>query len=79
MKSGRFLFAILLRSADCAYFIHAKSQNLQTERNDVSILIQDPDVKPTSLSIAVIADTHFTEGPEPLTAFRELLLEAKAA
>ena len=44
--------------------------NLQTERNDVSISINDPDVTPTSLSIAVIGDTRLPGGPQPLTAFR---------
>ena len=59
--------------------MYSISQNLQTQRNDVSISIQDPDVTPNSLSIAVIGDTHLPEGPEPLAAFRELLLEVKAA
>ena len=75
----KFLVTVLLLGAIGAYFIYAISQNLQTERNDVSISINDPDVTPTSLSIAVIGDTHLREGPEPLTAFRELLLEIKAA
>ena len=61
------------------YFMYAISQNLQTQRNDVSISINDPNVTPTSLSIAVIGDTHLPEGREPLAAFRELLLEVKAA
>jgi predicted MPP superfamily phosphohydrolase len=73
------LVSVLLLSAIGAYFIYAISQNLQTERNDVSISIQGPDVTPTSLSIAVIADTHLREGHEPLTAFRELLLEIETA
>ena len=75
----KFLVTVLLLGAIGAYFIYAISQNLQTERNDVSISINDPDVAPTSLSIAVIGDTHLPEGPEPLAAFRELLLEVKAA
>ncbi len=75
----KFLVTVLLLGAIGAYFIYAISQNLETERNDVSISINDPDVTPTSLSIAVIGDTHLPEGPEPLAAFRELLLEVKAA
>ena len=75
----KFFVTILMLGAIGAYFIYAISQNLQTERNDVSISINDPDVAPTSLSIAVIGDTHLPEGPEPLAAFRELLLEVKAA
>ena len=75
----KFVAIIILLCAIGAYFIYAISQNLQTERNDVSISINDPDVAPTSLSIAVIGDTHLPEGREPLAAFRELLLEVKAA
>ena len=75
----KFLVAILLLGAIGTYFIYTISQNLQTERNDVSISINDPDVAPTSLSIAVIGDTHLPEGSEPLAAFPELLLEVKAA
>jgi predicted MPP superfamily phosphohydrolase len=75
----KFLVTILLLGAIGAYFIYAISQNLQTERNDVSISINDPDVAPTTLSIAVIGDAHLPEGLEPLAAFSELLLEVKAA
>ena len=75
----KFLVTVLLLGAIGAYFIYAVSQNLQTERNDVSISIQDPNVTQTLLSIAVIGDTHLPEGREPLAAFRELLLEVKAA
>jgi len=75
----KFFVAILMLGGIGAYFIYAISQNLQTQRNDVSISINDPNVAPTSLSIAVIGDTHLPEGLEPLAAFRELLLEVKAA
>ncbi len=75
----KFLLTILMLGAFGAYFIYAISQNLQTQRNDVTIAIKDPDVAPTSLSIAVIGDTHLPEGSEPLSVFRELLLEVKAA
>ena len=75
----KFVAIIILLCAISAYFIYAISQNLQTQRNDVSISINDPNVTPTSLSIAVIGDTHLPEGREPLAAFRELLLEVKAA
>jgi predicted MPP superfamily phosphohydrolase len=78
-KMRKFFVAILLLGGIGAYFIYAISQNLQTQRNDVLISIQDPDGTPTSLSIAVIGDTHLPEGPEPLAAFRELLLGVKAA
>ena len=75
----RAIVTVLLLGAIGVYFIHVISQNLQTERNDLSISIEDTDVTPTSLSIAVIGDTHLREGPEPLAAFSELLLEVKAA
>ena len=42
----KFLVTILLLGAIGAYVIYAMSQNLQTERNDVSISIKDPDVSP---------------------------------
>ena len=75
----KFFVTIIMLGAIGAYFIYAISQNLQTERNDVSISINDPHVTPTSLSIAVIGDTHLSEGHEPLAAFGELLIEVKAA
>ena len=75
----KFVAISILLCAIGAYFIYAISQNLQTQRNDVSIAIKDPDVAPTSLSTAVIGDTHLPEGPELLAVFRELLLEVKAA
>ena len=66
----KFVAIIILLCAIGAYFMYAISQNLQTQRNDVSISIKDPKVAPTSLSVAVIGDTHLPEGPEPLAAFR---------
>jgi uncharacterized protein len=78
-KMRKFVATIIVLGAFGAYLAYSISHNLQTQRNDVSISIQDPDVTPTSLSIAVIGDTHLPEGLEPLAAFRELLLEVKAA
>lgn len=75
----KFLVTVLLLGTIGTYFIYAISQNLQTERNDVSISINEPDVAPISLSVAVIGDTHLPEGREPLAAFRDLLLKVKAA
>lgn len=75
----KFVVTIIVLGAVSACFAYTISQNLYTQRNDVSISIQDPDVTPISLSIAVIGDPHLPEGPEPLAAFRELLLEVKAA
>jgi len=70
---------ILLFVATCTYFVYSISQNLQTERNDVSISVNDPDVLSTSLSVAVIGDIHLPEGPEPLAEFRRLLMKVKEA
>lgn len=78
-KMRKFVATIIVLGAFGAYLGYSISHNLQTQRNDVLISIQDPDVTPTSLSIAVIGDTHLPEGPEPLATFRELLLEVKAA
>ena len=75
----KLVWLTLISCVVIGYFTYSISQNLKTQRNDVSISIIDPDVKPTSLSIAVIGDTHTPEGREPLAALRELLLEVKAA
>ena len=53
IKVRKLLVTVLPLGAMGTYFIYAISQNLQTERNDVSISINHPDVTPTSLSIAV--------------------------
>lgn len=62
-----------------AYLAYAVSTSLRVERNDVSIVIRDPNVPPISLSIAVLGDIHLLEGNQPLAKFRELLLKVKAA
>ena len=63
----------------CSYFLITIYLNLQTERNDVSISLIDPDVRSTSLTIAVIGDVHLSEGVGPLNKFRDLLMHVKAA
>jgi predicted MPP superfamily phosphohydrolase len=62
-----------------SYFLIAIYLNLQPQRNDVSISLIDPDVRSTSLTIAVIGDVHLSEGVGPLNKFRALLLDVKAA
>jgi predicted MPP superfamily phosphohydrolase len=62
-----------------SYFLIAICLNLQTQRNDVSISLIDPDVRSTSLTIGVIGDVHLPEGVGPLNKFRALLMEVKAA
>ncbi|MGC6452616.1 MAG: metallophosphoesterase [Candidatus Puniceispirillaceae bacterium] len=75
-KSTAVVLALVIA---ITYLTFSISQNLRTERNDVSLTVSDPQVEPTLLSIAVIGDTHTPEGREPLAALRELLLEVKAA
>ena len=62
----------------CAYFFVSITQNLRTERNTVAISLSDTPVGSRSLTVAVIGDVHLPEGPEPLSALRNLMLEVKA-
>ncbi len=76
----RLLIAIvLLAGAAGAYLLYAIFENLRTQRHDISISITDPDVAPTTLSVAVIGDIHLSGDRESLDAFRGLLLEVKNA
>ena len=75
----RVLVVILLVGIAFAYFSASISQHLETERNDVSVRIIDPEARETTLSIAVISDPHLPEGLEPLRTFRKLLMGVKAA
>ena len=62
----------------CAYFFTYISQDLRTERNTVAISLADTLGQSHSLSVAVIGDVHLPEGPEPLDAFQNLMLEIKS-
>ena len=62
----------------CAYFFVSITQNLRTERNTVAISLSDTPVGSRSLAVAVIGDVHLPEGPEPLSALQNLMLEVKA-
>ena len=62
----------------CAYFFTSISQDLRTERNTVAISLTDALGRSHSLSVAVIGDVHLPEGPEPLDAFQNLMLEIKS-
>ena len=73
------LVIILLVNSLCIFQHASISQHLETERNDVSVKLIDPEARETTLSIAVISDPHLAEGPEPLTTFRRLLMGVKAA
>ena len=72
------LFLIVLVGL-AVHLFYEISQSLETNRNDVSISMNEPDVEPASLSIAVVGDIHLPEGREPLNKLRKLLLEVKAA
>ena len=62
----------------CAYFFMSISQDLRTERNTVAISLTDRLGGSHSLSVAVIGDVHLPEGPEPLDAFQNLILDIKS-
>lgn len=73
-----FLLAMLIGCAS-AYLVFASHQNLRVVRNDVVISINAPNVRETSLLIAVIGDPHLPEGKEVISAFHELLLRVKSS
>ena len=75
----KLVFFLIVLAGLAVHLFYEISQSLETNRNDVSISMNDPDVEPASLSIAVVGDIHLLEGREPLNNFRELLLEVKAA
>ena len=75
----KLVFFLIVLAGLAVHLFYEISQSLETNRNDVSISMNDPNVEPASLSIAVVGDIHLPEGREPLTKFRELLLEVKAA
>ena len=60
-----------------AYLIFSISQNLKTERNTVAIFVDDPEVKPSKLSVAVVGDIHLPEGSAALDKLHTLLREIK--
>ena len=68
-----FIFTLL-----GAYLFVSISQNLKTERNTVTISLNDISVSSTSLSVAVIGDVHLPEGQKHVNAFKKLVLEIKS-
>ena len=54
------------------------TQNLNTERNTVSISLSDTSVRTSSLSVAVIGDIHLPEDIDYLDTFKNLILEIKS-
>ena len=61
------------------FLIFSLYTNLQTERNDVSLVIEDNKVSPISLTIAVIGDPHLPEGINNIDEFKKKLFEVKRA
>lgn len=60
-----------------AYLIFSISQNLKTERNTVAIFVDDLEVEPSKLSVAVVGDIHLPEGSAALDKLHTLLREIK--
>ena len=73
----KLVFFLIVLAGLAVHLFYEISQSLETNRNDVSISMNDPDVEPASLSIAVVGDIHLPEGREPLNKLRKLLLEVK--
>ncbi len=72
-------FTIFVVCALAGFLAYSISKNLKTQRNDVSISLNDPQVGPLSLNLAVVSDTHLHERQAHLTSFRELVLAVKAS
>ena len=60
------------------YLYFSISQNLITERNTVAISLTDSNIRPSTLSVAVIGDVHLPEGSKHLDTFKKLVLEIKS-
>ena len=68
-----FIFTLL-----GAYLFVSISQNLKTERNTVTVSLNDISVSSSSLSVAVSGDVHLPEGQKHVNAFKKLVLEIKS-
>lgn len=75
----RALVALLILGGVGWSLLATINLNLRTQRNDVSIVMRDPEVMSTQLKVAVLGDIHVREDLEALTAFRQLVLEIKNA
>jgi predicted MPP superfamily phosphohydrolase len=72
------IIKILLLTLIVFFFYLTIEQNLETKRNDVFISINDSNIQPIYLSIAVIGDPHLPEGENSYSKFRKLLLDVKS-
>ena len=71
------ILIILVILALVIYFRISIAKNLKTEMNSVQIDVNDPDVSPVSIKVAVIGDIHLREGKD-ITKFLKLLDEVKS-
>ncbi len=70
-------FYCLLITMIIGYLLLIINQNLQTERNNVTINVSNNNISPTSLNVAVIGDIHLSEDKKALQEFKNLLQEVK--
>ena len=71
------ILIILVILALVVYFRISIAKNLKTEMNSVQIDVNDPDVSPVSIKVAVIGDIHLRVC-EDITKFLKLLDEVKS-
>ena len=76
---SKYFIATFLVSTTILFLIFSLYTNIQTERNDVSIVIEDSEVPPISLSVAIIGDPHLPEGHKNIEEFKKILFEVKKA
>ena len=76
---SKYFISSFLILTTILFLIFSLYTNIHTERNDVSIVIEDNDVFSTSLTIAVIGDPHLPEGYENVEEFKKILSEVKKA
>lgn len=76
---SKYFISTFLILTTILFLIFSLYTNIQTERNDVSFVIEDNDVSSTSLTIAVIGDPHLPEGYENIEKFKNILFEVKKA
>lgn len=76
---SKYFIATFLILTTILFLIFTLYTNIQAERNDVSLVIEDNNVSPTSLTIAVIGDPHLPEGYDNIEKFKKTLFEVKKA
>ena len=74
----KIFFWIFILTVFGTYLYFSISQNLKTERNTVTIFLNDISVSSSSLSVAVIGDVHLPERQKHADAFKKLVLKIKS-